>query len=116
MAPAADQQLIDASAEMLRAMRDLKASGADATEEQDRDAWARLDAAEQIILTTPAVTVGGVLAKLRRAVITEVTADWVALAVGAGDVAALSRNSATLHGGELLLVQALCTLEDLAAQ
>lgn len=112
----ADQALIDASADMLRAMRDLARSGPDATEDEDRDAWARFDAAEEIILATSATTVGGALAKMRRAVMTEVTADWVEQAIAAGDIAALSRGAETLNGSERLLVQTLCTLELVATR
>lgn len=100
---------------MNAALRDLAATGPDASVEQDSDTWARFNAAEKIILSTPATTLGGALAKLRRAVTFEVTADWVEKAIAAGDVTTLSARAEELCSSERLLVETLCALELVAA-
>lgn len=110
-----DADLIAASDAMLGAVRDIAATGPDATEEQDRAAWERFDAAEEVIVTTPATTVAGALAKLRRAITYEVTDGWVEQAIAAGDVTTLAARAEELSGPARLLVETLCALELVAA-
>ena len=109
-----DEQLHDAWQRWKTAALELNATDVDDLEEVDVPAYAMLDAADEAIILTPAVSPAGALAKLRRALHLSTTAGWVETAILERNDTALYSRAEELDNVSRLVIDAIAVFAPIA--